>query len=1490
MSEPNEVKQNGTESSNEASNVTEPTGSLGKRAVRGAVNGVENGIKRAWRAIPLKLRLIITGVGIVVILIFIFLMAIFNYALTTEKSDSAIKAADSYVSSSNFNSGETAKKNYDEKASLLLFKLKDVNGLYDETLKTARDSTKTDFSYVLGKNDIADDKLDKRVVDPDDKLPIYKHILLTEKYNFNKINWKIYGHEYNGEEIESVNKANVKMTQDTDLGIKYPAKGYNETDYKVDKFIDMTYPMLQNWYIPLAFLSASTTKGTENTANNPQLAYNIIKEAYSKIVVNRYDVQKYTLNTKYNTYDKVKKNNVLTVQVDVKTTTVQRLQGSTGNMKPMEVTKYIVAPSSSAQYPELTSAIGLKVERRTEHVNERKNDKGEEDPMKETLESDATKITSQYFVKEAKTFDVKIINEFNYIKYSEEDTKKRINSDTETVRDTSFTKPAEKTENDIQNIEHDTLEPNSSGENSVEALLKSKFPGKNITIKEVESLNTSNSQNISNSDISDRNGNIVAKQKVDVAPYKKYEVKIEDSYINYENCITHHITRTWEDKLSQIGSTNNPYTIDDLIEYNNSDDREKKVTAEELCGSSYSSSSSSNTSSNASTRTSTTEFTLNGKTYKVFGQQRGDSCSLCSILHASIAVKPSEYGNYDENKMMNKLNWTGPLFLSEIADKLTNTLNIPSKVHVLYKQSQGNKTEEIRKNEMDTARKEISNHLKTGNPVIILVKECQYAGMSINCHYTTLVGYDTDGKGVLCCDSAGGGLKVRFSNLDEALGCMFNYMDNPTEDGYVLVNYGQKNNTSSSANNSNNLPGFNVLPNTVNNFNGNSSSSSSNLSEVDKKLQEMLNYAVSDKLIGKIPYVWGGPTYGTKDELEHGGTDCGAFVYSLYRIFFNLTGGSHNAICSTSQNMSGDYGIKGSGEIAYDSSKGASQLKPGDILYSPGHATMYIGEYNGVPSVISQGGPDPGPEVQPLSKYNIQSYARLINNTSVTGVNGSVSSSSSSSSSSTVCNTEDGQYYKLYEKNKELNRIDFMNSNPGIYEKYLSGKPYSDYIGYPRAYLVFHYAELKRLFNKIQGKNGYLPFVYGQSLGFGTELTEGEGMSTDLNTGLGSGIEAMCQKAIELANENGGKGLWHYCQGSAGGATHEYARFSFSTIEEMEKYIKLAKEGKKTGTDCGAFVRSMYLAYTGVDIDPGGNGSGIISKGQSLNGKKLTNNSTITVHYNTLSDYSKLQPGDVLCIPGQHVGLYVGKIDGKHMQVDQGGSNSCGLCSINNGSSWKGPYYHEVSSSYTAYIHYEGLPSSGGASALLEESVFLMEGSTPTKTEKGVKYYQFVIGSEGNLAIGHGIDLDAGGYYQVFRDAGYNPAAGNWAPASFVDNLARKELNNMRNSIIKGTSGLKLTEYQISALVSRAYNCGYTGCMEGYGSINFVDGYKKYWKASDLKYKQKDAVDYNHPLYTQCMSTPIRSNGVVFPGLVTRREAEWRLFQTGYDQYIDKYY
>ena len=370
---------------------------------------------------------------------------------------------------------------------------------------------------------------------------------------------------------------------------------------------------------------------------------------------------------------------------------------------------------------------------------------------------------------------------------------------------------------------------------------------------------------------------------------------------------------------------------------------------------------------------------------------------------------------------------------------------------------------------------------------------------------------------------------------------------------------------------------------------------------------------------------------------------------------------------------------------------------------------MYIGEYNGVPSLISQGQTG-DPSIRPVDtgfySTSIDSYSRYIGGVSINGANGS------SSFGDSTCNGKAASYYRDLIREGTLNRIDFMNSNPDIYNRYLrKDAPYMTYVGYSRSKLNLSYWNLKELFREVDDEKGYLPWVYGGSLGFeNTYLNRRNGV----NGVGGEGVQAMVESAKQLAAQNNGEGLWHYCQGDAAGASHANRRFIFHNIEEMQNYINI---GESAGTDCSAFVLSMYLAYTGVSIDPGGNGSSLRSYAESNNGSSLPDSPNVVIQYHTSID-AGIQAGDVLYGPG-HVGLYVGD----DSQVDQGGGGVGGLCNI--GMGWTGPKFDSLSNrGYTGYIHYEGLPSvvSSGGTGTASGEFLIKSGYEVDSSYRGQTY------------------------------------------------------------------------------------------------------------------------------------------------------------------------
>lgn len=202
-------------------------------------------------------------------------------------------------------------------------------------------------------------------------------------------------------------------------------------------------------------------------------------------------------------------------------------------------------------------------------------------------------------------------------------------------------------------------------------------------------------------------------------------------------------------------------------------------------------------------------------------------------------------------------------------------------------------------------------------------------------------------------------------------------------------------------------------------------------------------------------------------------------------------------------------------------------------------------------------------------------------------------------------------------------------------------------------------------------------------------------------------------------------------------------------------------------------------------------------------------------------------------------------------------------------------------------------PVSGGG--LLKEYIRSFEGNHGMN-EDGSKY---VIAS--GKTVGYGVDLDDSGYEIVFINAGYSTNIGDYVDVEFVDSIEDEIRNNYINTIKSKTSGLNLKEYQIHALVSRAYNCGTSGALDkNYTSVsnmNFNEAYNAYWKEEkDDKFEEKNnQADFNHQLYTNFMSKPTKGkdangNSVEMPGLATRRKSEWTLFQTGYYDTLEKWY
>lgn len=133
---------------------------------------------------------------------------------------------------------------------------------------------------------------------PSQKRELYKHILMTEKYNFNMVKWKLYKAEGSGASrvLPSTPSDNIKYTVEPSLGLRFPSSNEKTADY----FVQLIEPYLQTNLIPLSMYSLSLEhdRNAEKAgiARNAEFVYSIIKDAYSDITMNIYQIEHYTEN------------------------------------------------------------------------------------------------------------------------------------------------------------------------------------------------------------------------------------------------------------------------------------------------------------------------------------------------------------------------------------------------------------------------------------------------------------------------------------------------------------------------------------------------------------------------------------------------------------------------------------------------------------------------------------------------------------------------------------------------------------------------------------------------------------------------------------------------------------------------------------------------------------------------------------------------------------------------------------------------------------------------------------------------------------------------------------------------------------------------------------------------------------------------------------------------------------------------------------------
>lgn len=464
--------------------------------------------------------------------------------------------------------------------------------------------------------------------------------------------------------------------------------------------------------------------------------------------------------------------------------------------------------------------------------------------------------------------------------------------------------------------------------------------------------------------------------------------------------------------------------------------------------------------------------------------------------------------------------------------------------------------------------------------------------------------------------------------------------------------------------------------------------------------------------------------------------------------------------------------------------------------------------------------------------------------------------------------SEGADIYRALSSKGELNKIDFVNSNPKLIDNYIKGgNGYKEYIGYSRGYLTMAYANLRNLVKEAVAKNdGALPYAYFNSLGYEVKdaKTDSEAVTNNYDYNFAWPVNIEYNEGAKVID-------------IIYGTTPAFGTNSTSI------YIA-GGEGQN----------NILASKDGEIVEVTGNEKETYSVLIKHEGEYYTRYSNLKSIESTIKKGAKVKQNDILGIMGENPEtkkLYL------EFQIYKDGYRNTDLVD---------PLDYFITEPEYGSIDpatIENTPSGytfsrikAGGSSLLTEYIRQWEhGAIPPPTNADGTKYIIEDDGYGNAAVGYGVDIFNGGFADLFIENGYPTYVGGEVDIDFVDALEQQTINSMIDQVNSRVSGLGLKEYQIHALVSRTYNCGIFGAMDdnysgGVSELNFVDSYKAYWNNETDDLFGKDDANYEHKLYTTFMQYPRVASGQVSEGLIRRRKSEWRLFQTGYYDEIDKHY
>lgn len=399
-----------------------------------------------------------------------------------------------------------------------------------------------------------------------DNVSLYEHILKTEKYNFNNINWQAYTHS-----SDAPNKLGASaLTYDSSLQLIYPLGG----SVKVKDLINMVSPYLLSSKIPLAFLASATYSSNQTSSigttviddyynekqgkNNSigDLAYEIIKHAQSNITINQYNLESRTTSSYWLDYDIKQCNDSFKLK---KITTTRKDVDSKGKVTTSTSITYEYVPDS---YIDGTSNNATVVGHNNTKWDENKNLVNNNETR---IGNPAISTSVQYKLANATAFDVKVNNSFEYNKYSDEDADK-LEGDFVTLNqeESIYQEITEDTKSN-----HITLDQLSNMNSSQ---LESSFSGKLNNGKRIENESSGESSEHYYDENDHSKGYYTTKKDVD-------EYTCQYNNYTYYDGKRNDVTRMWSDSISAEPSSTSKVllSITDVINFNKNADADPSI-------------------------------------------------------------------------------------------------------------------------------------------------------------------------------------------------------------------------------------------------------------------------------------------------------------------------------------------------------------------------------------------------------------------------------------------------------------------------------------------------------------------------------------------------------------------------------------------------------------------------------------------------------------------------------------------------------------------------------------------------------------------------------------------------------------------------------------------------------------------------------------------------------------------------------------------------